>query len=49
MEFLCVAFKDWCFVMYIPFVYMVKFKFLAHLPVDYIAHPVVTSLIMLLC
>ena len=27
---------------------MVKFKFLAHLPVDHLAHPVVSSLILLL-
>ena len=35
--------------MHIPFVSMVKFKFLAHLPVDHLAHPVVSSLILLLC
>ena len=30
--------------MHIPFVGMVKFKFLAHFPVDYLADPVVSSL-----
>ena len=34
---------------YIPFVRMVKFKFLPHLPVDHLAHPVVSSPILLLC
>ena len=28
---------------------MVKFKFLAYLPVDYLAHPVVSSLVLLMC
>ena len=35
--------------MYIPFVGMVKFKLLGHLPVDHLAHPVVSSLVLLLC
>ena len=35
--------------MHIPFVGMVKFKFLAHFPVDHLAHPVVSSLVLLLC
>ena len=34
--------------MHIPFVGMVKFKFLAHFPVDHLAHPVVSSLVLLL-
>ena len=34
-------------VVHIPFVGMVKFKILAHLPVDHLAHPVVSSLIFL--
>ena len=32
-EFMCVIFKNRCWVVYIPFVAMVKFKFLAHFPV----------------
>ena len=35
--------------MHIPFVGMVKFKFLAHFPMDPVAHPVVSSLVLLLC
>ena len=35
--------------MHIPFVYMVKFKFLAHLPVAHLADPIVFSLILHLC
>ena len=39
---------DRCRVVHIPFVRMVKFKFLAHLPVDHLAHLVVPCLILLL-
>ena len=46
---MCVIFKGRCWVVHIPFVCMVKFKFLAHLPVDHLAHPVVSSLVLLLC
>ena len=35
-------------VVHIPFVYMVKFKFLAHFPVDPLSHPVLSSLTLLL-
>ena len=35
--------------MHIPFVGVVKFKFLAHFPVDHLADPVVSRLILLLC
>ena len=35
--------------MHIPFVGMVKLKFLAHLQVDHLDNPVVSSLIFLLC
>ena len=35
--------------MYIPFVCMVKFQFLVHLPVDHLAHPVLSYLTLLLC
>ena len=33
-ELMCVIFYDKCWVVHIPFVRMVKFKFLAHLPVE---------------
>ena len=33
---------------HIPFVHKFKFRFLAHPPVDHLAHPVVSSLILLL-
>ena len=46
---MCVIFYDRCWVVYIPFVGMAKFKFLAHFPVDHLAHPVVSSLVLLLC
>ena len=36
-------------VVRIPFVDMVKFKFLAHFPVDHLAHLVMSSLVLLLC
>ena len=36
-----VIFKDRCWVVHIPFVCMVKFKFLAHFLVDHLAHIVV--------
>ena len=44
-----VIFLDKCWVLHIPFVCMVKFKFLAHFPVDHLAHPVVFSLLLFLC
>ena len=43
---LCVSFFR-CWVVHIPFVRMVKFQFLVHLPVDHLAHSVVSSLILL--
>ena len=46
---MCVTFSDKCWVVHIPFVRIVKFKFLAHFPVDHLAHPVVFCLILLLC
>ena len=42
---LCVIFLDSCWVVHIPFVHMVKFKFLAHLPVDHLPDPVVFCLL----
>ena len=46
---MCVIFKDRCWVVPIPFGGMVKFKFLAHFPVDHIAYPIVSSLLLRLC
>ena len=46
---MCVIIKDSCWVVHIPFVHLVKFKFLAHFPVDHLAHPVESSLLLLLC
>ena len=47
---LCVSYS-WtiCRVVHIPFVRKLKFKFLTHLPLDHFAHPVMSSLILLLC
>ena len=46
---LCVSFsRRKCWVGHIPFLRMVKFKFLAHFPVDHLADPIVSSLIFLL-
>ena len=35
--------------MHIPFICMVKFKFLAHFPVDHLADSVMSGLVLLLC
>ncbi len=43
-EFVRLILKDRFWVMHIPFVRMVKFKFLAHFLVDRLAHPVVSRL-----
>ena len=43
---MCVIFKDRCQVGHKSFVRVVKFKFLAHLPVDHLAHPVVNIIII---
>ena len=48
-RYLCVTFLDRYWVVHIPFVRIVKFKFLAHHSEDHLAHPVVSSLIPLLC
>ena len=45
---LCVFLQDKCWVVHIPFGRMVKFEILAQLPVNHLAHPVVSSLIFLL-
>ena len=49
LEFVCIIFQDSCWVGHIPFICMLKFKFFAPFPVDYLAHPVVSSLILLCC
>ena len=36
-------------IVHVPFVRMVKFKFLAHFPVDHLVDPVVSSLVLFLC
>ena len=46
---LCVIFWDRYWVVHIPYVGMINFRFLAHFPVDHLAHPVVSRLIVLLC
>ena len=48
LEIVCVILLDRHFVVYIPFVHVVKSKFPAHLLVDHLAHPVVSSLILFL-
>ena len=48
-EFVCVILQARCWVVHISFVRMVKFKFLSYFPVDHLAHPVVSTLILLLC
>ena len=39
---------DWCWVVHIPFIRMVKLKCLAQFPGDHFTHPVVSSLILFL-
>ena len=46
---MCLVHQDKGWSMLITFVRMVKFKFLAHLPMDHLAHPVEFSLIFILC
>ena len=45
-EFVCVILQDGCLVVHIPFICMVKFKFLAQFLVDHFAYPVVSNLIL---
>ena len=49
LEFVCVLLQDKCWVVHVPFVRLVKFRFLAHLPVNHCAHPVLSSLILRMC
>ena len=44
----CIILQDIYWVVHIPFVRMVKFKFLAQFPVDHFAQPVESSLILFL-
>ena len=48
-EFVSIIFSVRCWVVLIPFVGMVKFKFLAYFPVDPLAHPGMSSFVLLLC
>ena len=48
LEFMCVNFKDRSRVLRIPFVRMVKFKFLAHFSLDHLAHPIVIIIIFII-
>ena len=47
-EFMRLIHLDIFLVVYIPFVHMIKFQFLAQFPADHLAHPVVSCLILLL-
>ena len=38
LELMCIILQDSCWVVHVPFVRMVEFKFLAHLSVDRLAH-----------
>ena len=46
---LCIILQDGCWVVQIPFLRMVKLKWLAQFPVYQFAHPVVSCLILFLC
>ena len=48
-EFVCLIFQDGFWIVHIQFIRVIKFKFLAQFPVDYLAHPVVSNLILFLC
>ena len=48
-EFVCVILQDRRLVVHIPFVRIVKFKFLAQFLVDNLIHPVMSSFILFLC
>ena len=45
----CLIFQGGLWIIPIPFVRMVRLKLLSQLPVDHLAHPVVSSLILYLC
>ena len=44
-----IIFKDRRWVVHILFVGRVNFRFLAHFPVEHLAHPVVFSLVLFQC
>ena len=46
VKFVCLILLDRFRIVHIPFVFMVKFKFLAQFPVDHLPHPVVPSIIL---
>ena len=46
---LCVILQDWCWVVHIQLVRMIKLKFLAQFPVDHITHSVVSCRIHFVC
>ena len=48
-EFVSFILQDGFWVVHMPFVHIVKFKFLAQFPVDCLAHPVISSLILFPC
>ena len=48
-KFVRLIFQDRFWVMHLPFVPMMKSKFLAQFPVDHLSHPVVSSFILFLC
>ena len=47
-KFVRVILQDWCWVVHIPFVRVVKLKFLAQFAVDPFTHPIVSSLSVLI-
>ena len=49
LEFMCVIYLDRCWVVHIPFIRMVKFKYLSHYQVDHLAHPDMPNLVLFLC
>ena len=46
-EFVCAFLQDRCWVVHLPFIRLVKFEFLLHLPVDQLSHPVVSIIIII--
>ena len=46
---LCLILQGGFWVVHIPFICMIKFKLLAQFPVDNLAHPIVSGLILSLC
>ena len=42
---MCLILQDRCWIVYVQFVHMIKFKFLAQFPVDHFAHIIITTLL----